>query len=204
MITAQIEKLIKKLKTRKSKNIIYLIVICFVVSVFAFRFYTVAAERNCAVFNIVRNNIENGTPVKVLEMQEQDGFLYEPLNVKNNRAYVSSERLKFFHVGQSLGDCKIVYVSKRLDLDSGMYVIKTANCDDGLKYAENKKYGFYVPLSSVYNNAVYIVNNGIAEKREVVIKARDSQNVLIKSGLQNGDVVILSNVKNNEKIQIIK
>ena len=204
MTTERIENLIKKLNTRKAKNIIYLVVICFVVAVFVFRFYTVAAERNRSVFNVARNNIENGTPVTILETHETDGILYEPLNIKNNRAYVSGARIKLFYAGQSLGDCKIISVSRRIDLDSGMHVVKTAGCTDGLKYAQNKKRGFYVPVSAVSGNSVYVVNGSVAQIREIVIAARDSQNVLIKSGLTNGDKVILSNVKNDEKIQIIK
>ncbi len=204
MTTERIENLIKKLKTRKSKNVMYSIFIFTVIAVFTFRFYTVAQEKNRDVFNIARNNIENGTPVKVLKMKETDGVLYEPLNVKNNRAYVSGGRAKLFYSGQNLGDCKIVSVSNRIDLDSGMYIIKTANCSDGLKYAQNQKRGFYVPVSALLGTAVYVVNSGVAEIREIVIAARDSQNVLVKSGLKNGDSVILSKVQNNEKIRIIK
>ena len=85
-----------------------------------------------------------------------------------------------------------------------MYVIKTANCSDGLKYAQNKKRGFYVPVTAVYGNTVYVVNQGRACVREIGIIARDSQNVLVKSGLNNGDIVILSNVQKDEKIQIVK
>lgn len=204
MTNARIENFVQKLHTRKSKNIIYLIIICFVVGVFAFRFYSVSAERNRPVFNVVRNNIENGTPVEVLKIQETDGALYEPLNVKNNHAYVSGARVKLFHVGQSLDDCKITSVSHRIDLDSGMYVIKTSGCSDGLKYAKIKNRGFYVPVSAIHGHSVYVVDNGVAQIRDIEIAARDSQNVLVKSGLINGDIVILSDVKPDEKVQIVK
>ncbi len=204
MITERIENLVKQLKTRKVRHIIYLICFCLIVGIFVFRFYTVFAERNRSVFNVARNNIENGTPVKVLEIQETDGVLYEPLNIKHNRAYISGGRIKLFHTGQSLGDCKILSVSNRLDLDSGMYLIKTSGCNDGLKYAQNKQRGFYIPVSSVSGNTVYVVNGEVANVREITIAARDSQNVLVKSGLQNGDMVILSNVQNGEKIKIVR
>ena len=204
MTAEKIENLVNKLKTRKVKNIIYLTIICFVIGVFAFRFYTVAQEQNRTVFNVTRNNIIKGTPVKILEVQEKQGVLYEPLNVKNNRAYVSGGRVKMFHVGQSLGDCNIVSVSHNIDLDSGMYVIKTNKCSDGLKYAQNIKTGFYLPVSAIHGNVVYVVNSGVAKAVKVDFDARDSQNILIKSGLKNGDVVVLSNVQDNEKIQIIK
>ena len=83
-------------------------------------------------------------------------------------------------------------------------MIKTSSCADGLKYAKTKKFGFYVPVSAVYGNTVYVENQGVATVREIVIEMRDAQNALIKSGLNNGDKIILSNVKENEKIQIIK
>jgi len=204
MTIEKIELMVKKLKTRKSKNIIYLIVMCFVIAVFAFRFYVVAQEQNRAVFNIMRNNITNGTPVKVLEVQETKGVLYEPLNIKNNRAYVSESRLNLFKPGQSLGDCKIISVSHRIDLDSGMYLIRTKGCTDGLKYAQNEQNGFYVPISAISGNQLYVASDNTAHIREIVVVARDLQNALVKSGLQNGDIVILSNVQQNQKIRIVK
>ena len=204
MTTERIENFVKKLKTRKSKNVIYLIFILAVIGCFSYRFYTVHKENSRDVFNIVRNNIENGTPVEILKMSETDGVLYEPLNVKNNRAYVSGARVNKFKSGQKIGNCKIVSVSKNIDLYTGMHIIKTSSCKDGLQYVENNKRGFYVPVSAVYGNNVYVINGDKAQIRNVVIEVRDSQNVLIKSGLKNGDIVILSKVQDNEKIKMIK
>jgi len=202
--TEIIENIVKKLKTRKSKNIIYTAVVVAIVSVFAYRFYTVAKENNYEVFNIIRHNAENGVPVRILEMQKTDGVLLEPLTIKNNRAYISGARLQYFKAGQKIGQCKVVSVSRSIDLDTGMHVIKTTNCKDGLQYAENVKNGFYVPVSALRGNTVYVVNNGVAELRDIEIENRDMENALIKSGLNVGDQVILSNVKSGEKIKIEK
>lgn len=204
IMSENIENIIKKLKTRKSKNIIYLVVGTFAVCLFGYRFYTVAKERNTDVFNIIRNDLKNGTPVEILKMQQTDGVLYEPLTVKNNRAYVSGARIDMFYPGQSLGNCKIVSVSRNIDLDTGMHVIKTSNCKDGLMYAENKKVGFYVPVSAVRGDMVYVAENDVAHSRKIEIVNRDMQNVLIKSGVEDGDLIILSNVKDNQKIKIVK
>lgn len=204
MITEKIENFVKKLKTRKSKNIIYVAFILAVVGCFAYRFCVVFKERNQSVFNIARNNIEKGTPIETLKMVETDGVLYEPLNVKNNRAYVSGARVNMFKVGQKIGDCKIVSVSKNIDLYTGMHIIKTSNCKNGLQYVEFAERGFYVPVSAVYGNNVYVVGGDKAHIRDIVIEARDSQNVLVKSGLNNGDIVVLSKVQDNEKIKIVK
>jgi hypothetical protein len=198
----KIENIVKKLNTRKGKNIIYVSLALAVVLVFGYRFYVVARESRFQVFNIARNNLNNGTPVETLRMEFTNGTLYEPLTIKRNTAYVSGARVDVFKVGQKSGNCKIVSVSKKIDLDTGMHVIKTTGCEDGLQYIEKEKIGFYVPTYAVVGKGVYVVNNGVAEFREVVILDRDNQNVLIKYGVEKGDIVILSKVKNNEKVKI--
>jgi hypothetical protein len=202
--TEIIENIVKKLKTRRSKTIIYTLFIVLIICAFANRFYAVSQENNFEVFNIIRHNNQNGVPVRVLEMQKTDGILYEPLTIKNNRGYVSGARLNCFKVGQKIGDCKIVSVSHNIDLDTGMHVIKTSGCANGLQYVENKKNGFYVPASALHGSSVYVVNKDVAEKRDVVIENRDFDNALIKSGINTGDILILSNIQNGEKIKIEK
>ena len=198
------ESVIKKLKTRKSKNIIYLMLFIVLFSCFGYRFYRVANENNFDVFNIVRNDLKNGTPVEVLTMMKSDGVLFEPITIKNNRGFVSGARKEMFKSGQNLGDCKIVYVSHDIDLDWGMYVIKTSGCKDGLKYAENKKNGFYIPVSAIHGDIIYVVDGDRARARKIEIEKRDLQNALVKSGVNDGDIVVLSNVTDNQKIKIIK
>lgn len=202
--TEYIENIVKKLKTRKAKNIIYTIVVILVVATFGYRFYSVARENNFDVFNIARVNAANGTPVAVLEMQKTDGILLEPITIKNNRAFVSGKRVNMFHVGQKVGDCKIISVSKNIDLDTGMHVIKTSNCSDGLQYVENQKNGLYIPMSAIHGNVVYIADGDVARAVNIEIENQDMQNALIKSGIKSGDIVILSNVQNNQKIKISK
>lgn len=202
--TEMIENLVKKLKTRKYKNIIYITVIVLVVFAFGYRFYTVVRENNFDVFNIARHNAINGTPVTVLEMQKTNGILFEPITVKNNRAFVSGKRVNMFYGGQTIGNCKIVSVSKNIDLDTGMYVIKTSGCSNGLQYAQTKKYGFYIPMSAIHGNVVYVANDDVAHAVKIEIENQDMQNALIKSGIENGDIVILSNVQDNQKIKISK
>ena len=202
--TEIIENFVKKLKTRKSKNIIYTIVVIAVVGIFGYRFYTVSQENKFQVFNIIRHNLNNGTPVETLDMQETDGVLYEPLTIKNNIAYVSGARVNIFKPGQKSGDCKIVSVSKNIDLDSGMHVIKTSGCTNGLQHIEIQKHGFFIPMSAIHGNVVYIINGDSAHAVNIEIAAKDMQNALIKSGIQSGDIVILSTVQNNQKIKIAK
>ena len=202
--TKKIEDIVRNLNTRKSKNIIYICLITAVVGAFGYRFYAVAKENNFDVFNITRNNLDNGTPVETKLMEKTNGILYEPLTIKNNTAFVSGARVNIFKSGQKSGNCKIVSVSKNIDLDTGMHIIRTSNCEDGPQYIEKEKIGFYIPVSALSGDNVYIANNGVAEIRQVEIADRDAQNVLIKSGIFKGDIVILSKVKNNEKIKIAK
>lgn len=203
MITIEkIEQTLKNLNTPKNKKIIYRTLVVLAVLLVGYRFYSVAKENNFKVFNIIRNNMKNGTPVEILKMEKTNGVLLEPLTIKNNRAYVSGSRISVFKPGQKIGNCKIVSVSHNIDLDTGMHVIKTSGCKNGLQYVEKEKNGFYIPVSAIHGNAVYVENNGVAQIREMVIEDRDAQNALIKSGISKGDIVILSNVKENEKIKI--
>jgi len=202
--TQKIENIVQRLHTRNAKNIIYATVAFVVVFVFVYRFYAISAENRFVVFNIVRNNIDNGTPVETITMKKTNGVLYEPLTVKNNTAFISGARVGVFKPGQKSGKCKIVSVSKKIDLDTGMYIVKTTGCANGLQYIEKEKNGFYIPTYAVNGNDVYVANNDVANVRKIEIADRDIQNVLVKSGIQDGDIVILSKVKNNEKIKISK
>ena len=203
MITIEkIEQTLKNLNTPKNKKIIYRTLIVLAVLLVGYRFYSVAKESNFKVFNIIRNNMKNGTPVEILKMEKINGVLLEPLTIKNNRAYVSGSRISVFKPGQKIGDCKIVSVSHNIDLDTGMHVIKTSGCKNGLQYVEKEKNGFYIPVSAIHGNVVYVADNGVARIREIVIQDRDAQNALIKSGISEEDIVILSNVTDNEKIKI--
>ena len=202
--TQKIENIVQKLNTRRAKNIIYATIAFIVVFVFAYRFYVISAENRFVVFNITRNNIDNGTPVEIMVMEQTNGVLYEPLTIKNNTAFISGARVDVFKPGQKSGKCKIISVSKKIDLDTGMYIVKTTGCANGLQYIEKERKGFYIPTYAVNGNDVYVANNDVANIRKIEIADRDAQKVLVKSGIKNGDIVILSKVKNNEKIKIAK
>lgn len=203
MITIEkIEQTLKNLNTPKNKKIIYRTLVVLAVLLVGYRFYSVERENSFKVFNIIRNNMKNGTPVEILKMEKTNGVLLEPLTIKNNRAYVSGSRISVFKPGQKIGDCKIVSVSHNIDLDTGMHIITTAKCQNGLQYVEKEKNGFYIPVSAIHGNVVYVADNGVARIREIVIQDRDAQNALIKSGISEEDIVILSNVTDNEKIKI--
>lgn len=167
-----------------------------------FRFGAVASENARQVFNASRVAADVGMPVYTLKMEQKNGVLYEPLAIKNNRAYVTGDRAEMLRAGQRVGDGEIISVSKRIDLDTGMFVVRTRGVADGLHYAEFTTNGLFVPLYAVKDNVVFVVENGIAATRNIIIARQDSETAYIASGLNTGDVVILSAVNAGDKVSV--
>lgn len=189
------------IKGRKSKHIFYMVLVVILVAWVIFRFAVIASENNRSVFNASRNAMANGVPVEVLVITNKSGVIYEPLAIKNNRAYVTAERAKKLKAGQTVGDGKITYVSKNIDLDTGMFVVKTKNVENGLQFAEFTADGFFVPLYAIKNNSVFVIENNVAVARDIEIANQDSENAYIVSGLNDGDIVILSNINAGTKVK---
>ena len=183
------KKLQDLIKDRKSKHIFYMVLVVILVAWVIFRFAVIASENNRSVFNASRNAMANGVPVETLVAINKSGVIYEPLAIKNNRAYVTAER------------AKITYVSKNIDLDTGMFVVKTKNVENGLQFAEFTADGFFVPLYAIKNNSVFVIENNVAVARDIEIANQDSENAYIVSGLNDGDIVILSNINAGTKVK---
>jgi hypothetical protein len=137
-------------------------------------------------------------------MENKSGVLHEPITVENNRAYVTGNRVGLFRAGQKIGDGKIASVSQKIDLDTGMYVIKTTNVPNGLQYVEYTRNGYFVPVYAVVDENVFVYENGIATLRKVIVAHSDADVALITQGLHDGDIVILSKVASGEKVRISK
>ncbi|MBO5947015.1 MAG: hypothetical protein J6Q44_02625 [Alphaproteobacteria bacterium] len=198
------EKIQRTLAAKKFKKIAYIALVALLAGWVIFRFAAVASENSRFVFNASRVAADTGLPVMAIEMSNTTGTLYEPLAVKNNRAYVSGARAKKLRAGQKVGDGKIVSVSSNIDYDTGMYVVRTSGVADGLQMAEFNADGHFVPLYAVTDGTVYVAENGVAVARNIEIARQDSETAYIKSGLNNGDVVILSSVRAGDKVQIKK
>ena len=166
-----------------------------------FRGYAISSENARNVFNVARVSAEHGMPIEDLAVNKQAGILKEPLAVKNNRAYVSASRIGKFKAGQKVGDGVIASVSNSIDMDSGMYVVRTRGVVDGTHFAELNRNGFFVPVHAVADGYVFVVQDGIAVKRKVTVTDQDSENALISSGIENGDVVILSQIEEGRKVK---
>ena len=143
-------------------------------------------------------------PVEYVTVHIESGTLYEPLSVKNNRAYVSGERASKMRAGQKIENGKITFVSNNIDLNTGMYLVRTSGVSDGLHFAEFTTNGIFVPLYAISDNSVFVADNGIATKRNIKIARQDSENAYVESGLNSGDVVILSKVQSGVKVKLNK
>ena len=78
-------------------------------------------------------------------------------------------RAENLRAGQRVGNGRIISVSHGLDLDTGMFVVKTRDVPDGLHYAEFTANGFFVPLYAIHDDIVFVVRDGIATPRAITI-----------------------------------
>ncbi len=196
------DKIQQTIRTKKFQHIMYMALVLILVGWTVFRFAAVASENARYVFNSARVAADVGAPIEFLELSKTDGVLYEPLAIKNNRAYVSGERASNLHAGQRVGSGKIVSVSKNIDLDTGMFLVRTSGVSDGLHFAEFTANGYFVPLYAITDGQVMVSIDGVATSRDVRVARQDSENAYITSGLNDGDIVILSVVESGSKVQV--
>lgn len=190
-----------QLKSQKAKSALYGICIVALIAWAVFRFAAIGAENARDVFNAARYAADVGAPVYAVEMKYQSGVLHEPIAVQNNRALVSASRVDKLDVGQTVGDGKIVSVSRNVDLNTGMHIVRTRGASDGLQYAQFITDGYFVPLYAVRDGAVMLAVDGIATPRSVRILRQDAQTAMI-DGVADGDIVILSDVSAGDRVQI--
>ncbi len=197
------EKLRNKIKTKKFKSILYGACGIALLAWVVFRFAAIGSEKAMSVFNPYRYANDTGAPVYAIEMKKEIGVLRDPIEIKNNKAFISSSRIDKFKAGQFIGEGKIVSVSKDIDLNTGMHIIRTSGVKDGLQYAEFRVNGYFVPLYAIKDNVVMLSENGIATPKKISI-IRQDQEVALVDGLKDGDVVILSKSDAGKKVQIKK
>lgn len=198
------EKIAENLKTKKMKQFFAILTIAILIGWVVFRFAAVASENSRHVFNAARVAIDQGMPIEAITVSRTDGVLREPIAVKNNRALVSGARVVKLRAGQKIGNGTITSVSRKIDYDTGMHVVRTSGVADGLQFAEISGNGFYLPVSAIENNTVMVVEDGVATVRNVVINAQDANMAQITSGLNDGERVILSRVQDGTKVKVIK
>ena len=198
------DKIQQALRSKKIKHTFFIALVAIMVGWVIFRFIAFASENARFVYNASRVAAENGLPVEHVTVRVESGTLFEPLSVKNNRAYVSAERASKLRAGQKIENGKITFVSNNIDLNTGMYLVRTSGVSDGLHFAEFTTNGIFVPLYAISDNSVFVADNGIATKRNIKIARQDSENAYVESGLNSGDVVILSKVQSGVKVKLNK
>lgn len=198
----KLQHLMEQLKQPRARKIMSIGLVVALILWVVFRFTMIGIENARSVYNAARVAQTDGVPVVVQQIERASGVLREPIAVKSNRAYVASGRAHKFGAGQHVAGGVIVSVSPDIDLDSGMHVVRTRGVADGLQYAEFRATGHFVPVYAVNNGVVMVVDGDIARARDVVVARQDAENALISSGLNDGDVVILTHVSDGEKIQV--
>lgn len=200
----KIIKKIENIKLQKLRHIALRVGIVVFLGFVVWRFVSFGLEQNMSVFNMTRDAMKNGVPVSAIEMQKTNGVIYEPLFINANRGYVSGMRVAKFASGQKIsGGGEIVSVSKSIDLDSGMYIVRTRGATDGEHMVEIRENGFYVPTYALQNGFVFVVKDDVAHSVAVKVIRGDSENTLI-TGVAQGDVVITSHVVDGQKVKVIK
>ena len=199
----RIKRLFKIQNPQRLKKWAYILSVGALVFWVGFRVYALILQNNQQVFNIARDISENGTPVLTMTAQNSSGVLHEPITVEKNKAYVTSSRVGLFRPGQKVGNGKIASVSQNINLDTGMYVIKTSGTEDGLQYVEYTRNGYFVPIHAIVDENVFVYDNGVATLRKVIVAHSDADVALITQGLHDGDIIILSKVSDGEKVRVI-
>lgn len=194
----------KKFSDKKIKKIVYTSVFVVLAIWFLYRFVMVAIESRMVVFNPVRDAGQNGIVVDTIVAEQKTGIIKTPLSVENNRAYVSGAHRRGLKVGQKVGSGEITYVGNQLDLDTGMYIVKTKNVDDGVVFAETECSGFFIPTYAVRESQIMRAESGSAAVVSVSVSASDSEFSCVSGDIHDGDIIVLSKVSAGQKINVQK
>ncbi|MDR2268980.1 MAG: hypothetical protein LBD94_02240 [Rickettsiales bacterium] len=162
----------------KKKIIVFFLILSISVLV-GYRIQKIRSEGIRAVHNVVRIHAEHGTPKEYVIAKKTTDFLEEPLFVKNGRALVSSGRIKKFAVGQKIkgADARITYVSKDIDLDTGMFVVKVSGNVVGTMRILSEYTGFFLPIDAELPDGAKVI-------------AKDADRVVVL-GLKDGDKIVV-------------
>ena len=203
-IKAKLVQVKEQLQTPRAKKLSYIALVIMLVVWVVYRFAVIGAMSRLEVYNPSRAAAADGIPVSVIEVTRSPGVVTEALTVQNNRAYVSGARAALLRAGMKVGNGEIVSVATNIDLDTGMHVVRTRGVSDGLNLAEFRTTGYFIPVSSLDNGAVYVMRDGVAVRTPVTVARQDMNTAYITAGLQDGDVVILSRVHDGNKVSIQK
>jgi hypothetical protein len=100
---------------------------------------------------IARIQQKTGAPMEYVVAKKTSGFLEEPIYIENGRALVSAQRVRKFSAGQVIKGTgvSIVSISKNIDLDTGMFVVRASKNITGNFMVLRPHTGFFLPLEAV-------------------------------------------------------
>ncbi|MCL2369599.1 MAG: hypothetical protein FWC83_02895, partial [Alphaproteobacteria bacterium] len=176
------------------------IVVAIVAATIGYRAVEITIENRRTVFNIDRMHAETGVPVDIIVAQNKTTYLREPVAVRGGRIHVSGGRIDKFRTGMRLtSGGTITSVGNRIDLGTGMFVMRTSS-PDGNHFVLMRHTGIFVPIEIVRNNSLMINDNGIATEQAVNVIASDATHAVIR-GIENGTEIIITNVAAGTKIR---
>ena len=189
---------------KKLKKNVYTAVLVVLALWFVYRFVMVVVESRMVVFNPARDVERNGIVVDSVIVERKNDVIKTPLSVENNQSYVSAAHRNLLKIGQKIGNGEITYVANQIDLDTGMYVVKTKNVDDGVVFAESECDGFFIPTYAVRDGVIMRAETGRAVKVSVNVNASDAEYSCVSGDVHDGDVIVLSKVESGQKINVKK
>lgn len=183
------------------KKLVYILCAMVIVTLVAIRVSAIGTEKHQYVFNAARIAADSGVAVETMVAKTTDGILNAPIHINSNRGYVAYARLGKFAPGQKVGGGEIISVSNQIDLDTGMYIVRTKNVKNGFHMAQTVVRGIYVPLYAINNGVVMVVSDGIAVSRDITIQNSDDEFAVV-DGITDGDIIILSHINNGDKLRV--
>ena len=193
------------------KKLIYILTAIALCAIVAYRVVQISNENSREIFNIARIAQIDGMPVEIMVAETKTDMLREPIVVKNGKAFVSGARVHKFKLGQRLVHAddsinhaagRIISVSRNIDLDTGLFAVKTSS-PDGNFFAEIEYTGIFVPLSAISDYKIMVSESGVAVEKPVHIIAADADNAVV-SGLSDGDSIILTKIESGTKIKTLQ
>jgi hypothetical protein len=168
-----------KFRNEMKKKLVIFVCILGAMMAAGYRIQKIRAESDRRVHNMVRIHAEYGAPHDYVIAKTTTDVLLEPLFVQNGRALVSSLRVGRFVVGDKINGKKarITTVSKNIDLDTGMFVVRVSGNISGEVYVEKRHTGFFLPIDAVLPPNARVI-------------ARDSDRVVVL-GLSEGDKIVV-------------
>ena len=162
---------------KQLKRAIIFVCIVAISAATGYRIQKIRKEGIRTVNNIARIHAEKGVPNEYVTAKKTTEFLYEPIYIQNGRALVSINRVNKFAVGESAGSAKIVSISKNIDLDTGMFVIRFSEKITGDFMVARQYTGFFLPVDAEIPAHARVI-------------AKDNERMVV-TGLVDGDKVVV-------------